>query len=55
MSNYQITVVMPALNEERNVEQAVTETMNAFERLKISGEIVLINDGSHDRTAELAE
>lgn len=55
MTNYQITVVMPALNEERNVELAVSETMDAFERLNIAGEIVLINDGSKDRTAELAE
>lgn len=54
-SKYQITVVMPALNEERNVESAVQETLAAFDRLKISGEIVLINDGSSDRTPDLVK
>jgi len=55
MSKYQITVVMPALNEERNVESAVSETLAAFERMNIAGEIVLINDGSTDRTPEIAD
>lgn len=55
MSNYQISVVMPALNEEANLERAVTETWDAFTRLGIQGEIVLINDGSKDRTPTIAE
>ncbi len=54
MKNYQITVVMPALNEEANLERAVTETAEAFQTLGINGEIVLINDGSQDKTAEIA-
>jgi glycosyltransferase involved in cell wall biosynthesis len=52
--SYQISVVMPALNEEANLERAVTETIQAFEKLGIKGELVLINDGSRDRTAEIA-
>lgn len=55
MSMYDISVVMPALNEEANVERAVTETAEAFEKLGIKGEIVLINDGSRDRTGEIAD
>ena len=55
MSAYEISVVMPALNEENNVELAITETLQAFAKLKINGEIVVINDGSKDRTGEILE
>lgn len=55
MPAYQVTIVMPALNEEANVERAVIETVMAFERLKINGEIILINDGSRDKTGEIGE
>ena len=55
MANYDISVVMPALNEEANVERAVTETMDAFEQLGIHGEIVLVNDGSKDRTGDIGD
>lgn len=55
MANYQISVVMPALNEEKNLERAVTETVEAFRKLNINGEIMLINDGSRDGTAKIAD
>ena len=55
MTNYDISVVMPALNEEANVERAVCETFAAFARLEIKGEVVLINDGSRDKTGEIGE
>ncbi len=55
MTSYDISIVMPALNEEANVERAVTETAEAFAKLSIHGEIVLINDGSRDKTREIAE
>jgi glycosyltransferase involved in cell wall biosynthesis len=44
---------MPALNEEANIEPAVRETLNAFGRLKIDGELLVVDDGSTDRTGEL--
>ncbi len=53
--SYQISVVMPALNEEANLERAVIETIQGFEKLRIKGELVLINDGSRDRTREIAD
>lgn len=55
MSKYQITVIMPALNEAANVERAIVDTASAFGRLGISGEIILFNDGSKDQTGEIAE
>lgn len=55
MPQYDISVVMPALNEQANLEVAVIETVDAFTKLGINGEIVLINDGSSDSTGEIAD
>jgi glycosyltransferase involved in cell wall biosynthesis len=46
---------MPALNEEENVETAMRSTLSAFEKYGISGEILVVNDGSTDRTREIVE
>lgn len=51
MKKYSLSVVMPALNEEKNIENAVTSTLNAFSKHDIDGEIIIINDGSTDNTA----
>ena len=53
--DYQISIVMPALNEEKDASRAIVETAQTFERLGIKGEIVFINDGSRDKTGEIAE
>ena len=45
-----ITVAMPALNEEANVEHAIKNVLSAFDSLKIDGEVVVVNDGSSDGT-----
>lgn len=55
MNSCQITVVMPALNEENNLESAVRNVVEGFTRFNISGQIYIVNDGSNDRTGELAE
>ncbi len=48
-----ISVVMPALNEEKNILPAIDDTLAAFDELKVSGEIVVVNDGSSDATPAL--
>jgi glycosyltransferase involved in cell wall biosynthesis len=45
---------MPALNEERNIAAAMENTLRAFDECGFNGELVVINDGSRDRTRELA-
>jgi len=52
---YKISVIMPGLNEEENVSEAVENVVKSFNQLDVSGEIVVINDGSTDRTGEIAE
>jgi len=49
----QISVIMPALNEEKSILDAVNNTLKAFKDFNINGEIVVIDDGSTDRTEEL--
>ena len=44
---------MPALNEENNVLSAIDNTLAAFDTMSIMGEIIIVNDGSTDRTLEL--
>ena len=51
--NYELTVVMPALNEERNIIPAINNTLTTFDKFGIQGEVVVINDGSSDKTAVL--
>jgi glycosyltransferase involved in cell wall biosynthesis len=55
MTRYAITAVMPALNEERNLASAVANVMESFEKLGISGQIIIVNDGSNDQTGTIAE
>lgn len=48
-----ISVIVPALNEEQNILSAIADTLKAIDILNISGEVVVINDGSTDRTRDL--
>jgi len=48
-----LSVIMPALNEEKNILAAINNTLNSFKDFSINGEIVIINDGSTDKTSEL--
>jgi len=51
-----ISVVIPARNEERTIAQVVKRSYQAFEELGCTGEVLVVNDGSHDGTgAVLAE
>jgi len=48
-----ISIIMPALNEQENIAGAIRNVLGAFDDFAIAGEIVVINDGSTDRTADL--
>jgi len=50
-----ISVIIPALNEEKNLGPAIDNALKAFKDLKIDGEVIVVNDGSADRTKETAE
>jgi len=48
-----LTVIMPALNEEANISLALQNTLGALDSLQNDSEIIVVNDGSTDRTAEI--
>lgn len=48
-----VSVVIPLYNEEGNVVELYRELKDVLNREKISHEILLINDGSSDRTTQL--
>ena len=45
-----ISVIMPCLNEEKNIDLAIQATLNALDRYEILGELIVVNDGSTDQT-----
>lgn len=51
----ELTIVMPAFNEEKQIGNAVKNALNALDDYAIKGELIIINDGSGDRTKELIE
>ncbi|MBT3981924.1 MAG: glycosyltransferase family 2 protein [Bacteriovoracaceae bacterium] len=52
-STYQISIIMPALNEQGNIEKAVINAVDAFKMYGINGEIIVVNDGSTDKTGDI--
>ena len=54
-SEIELSVVMPALNEEKNLARALTDTLEALDEYGIAGEVIVVNDGSTDATGRIAE
>lgn len=50
-----MTVFFPCYNEEANVERTTRAALAACERLFADYEVVIVNDGSRDRTGEIAD
>jgi glycosyltransferase involved in cell wall biosynthesis len=49
-----LAVIIPAYNEENGVQQGVRELQQVLSQLPLTFQIVVVNDGSSDRTAEKA-
>ena len=52
---FDISVIIPALNEEKNIQDAIYNALQSLEDREINGEIIVVNDGSTDKTGELVE
>lgn len=50
-----LSVVIPAWNEEANVAAALKRVSEVVQSLDVDYEIILVNDGSRDRTGEIAK
>ncbi len=49
-----VSVVIPCLNEEMNIERCVRSALAALESSNLEGEVIVVDNGSEDRSAELA-
>lgn len=54
-SRADFAVLVPAFNEAPVIAQLVVELREAFERYGLTGEVVIVDDGSTDGTGDLAE
>lgn len=53
VNKYDLTVIAPCYNEESNVHALSSRLLKTFAKHEISGQIVLVNDCSKDKTGEL--
>ena len=47
-----LSIVIPAYNEENRIGRTLTETFNYLDRQNYSSEVIVVNDGSTDHTAD---
>jgi len=50
-----LTIVVPCLNEEKNIQGTLEAVTSALDELHYSHEILVIDDGSTDRTAAIVD
>lgn len=55
MTEIRVTAVMPCLNEERTLALCIEKAQRAFREMGIVGEVVVADNGSTDRSVEIAE
>src|SRR5436190_23723685 len=52
--SHALTIIIPAYNEERGIRPVVEQVRDAMESFEYEFEIVIVDDGSQDRTGEEA-
>jgi Glycosyl transferase family 2 len=53
-SDLDISFVIPCLNEEEAIESVVRDALDAIAALGVAGEVIVVDNASEDRSAELA-
>lgn len=54
LTDCDLTIVMPCLNEEKAVATCIKKAIDSFQRLGLRGEVVLVDNGSTDNSVEIA-
>ena len=54
VASYSISVFYPCYNEEGNIERVIQEATNFLPTVTADYEIIIVDDGSSDRTADIA-
>jgi glycosyltransferase involved in cell wall biosynthesis len=50
-----LSVILPAFNEEVLLDSCVRQLHHALTALQVAAEVIIVDDGSRDRTAEIAD
>lgn len=50
-----LSVFFPAYNEEPNIEKTVKDAIGVLEKVVLKYEVIIVDDGSKDRTGEIAD
>lgn len=50
----QLSVILPCLNEEGSIGSAILKIQNVFNRYNLNGEIIVVDNGSTDNSASIA-
>jgi len=50
-----LSIVVPAYNEEESVQKAILEIFKTFRKAKINLELILVDDGSTDNTLDICK
>lgn len=51
----ELSIVMPCLNEEETIEICIKKAKKYLEKTKISGEVLVVDNGSTDRSVEISK
>ena len=55
MNNYELSIIIPFYNEEGTVRPLVNVLINEFKRNKINYELIMVDNGSSDKTSEIVD
>ena len=55
MAKIHLSVIIPAYNEEKNIAQTLKRLTRYLKRMPYGFEIIVISDGSTDKTVENAQ
>lgn len=53
MRSFSVSIIIPAYNEEKIIEKAINQALTILNAESADYEIIIVNDGSSDKTAEL--
>jgi len=51
----EVSVVIPCLNEEETIAPCITKAQESFKSAGLEGEVIIVDNGSTDRSAEIAK
>lgn len=51
----EVSIVLPCLNEEKSIEICIKKIKDIFEKEKINGEIIIVDNGSTDKSVEIVK